>query len=119
MSDHPTPALPPAETAPAVDPAEERRARALASSGATVTLDPESDAALGARGGLAEDMMGNIVGRDAALPPEVHAGTHGGVVRGAGKDAALHRHHADPLPAPQPPADEPVPAPAATPAREA
>jgi hypothetical protein len=105
MSDHPTPALPPAETAPAVDPAEERRARALASSGATVTLDPESDAALGARGGLAGDMMENIIGRDAALPPEVHAGTHGGTVMGAAGKAALHRHHGDPIPVPEPPAD--------------
>ena len=90
----PAPAPP---SAPAPDPEAEYRARALAAQGGTVTLDPESDAALGARGALAGDMMGNIEARNNAMPPEVHAGSHGGVVRGRGREAALHRHHGDPI----------------------
>lgn len=88
------------------------KARAIASIGATVVLDPESDAALGARGALGEDIAANIVARDAATPPEVHAGTHGGVVRGKGREAALHRHHgAEPIGMPPEEPDEPAPAP--------
>jgi hypothetical protein len=82
-----------------------RKARALASIGATVTLAPDSDAALGARGGLADDMAANIEGRNAALPPEVHTGSHGGVVTGAGADAVLERPHGDSRKIPAPPAE--------------
>jgi hypothetical protein len=86
------PAAPAPVPAPAPDPEAAHRARALAAQGATVILDPESDASLAARGGMADDMTGNIEARNNAMPPEVHAGTHGGIVRGRGRDAKLHQH---------------------------
>lgn len=75
MSEHPTqhPAQPkptPAPKAKAPDPKldeERREGMRIASYGAQVILDYEGDAALGARGGAAGDITGNIIVRDADL----------------------------------------------------
>jgi len=47
--------------------ADDREARRLGSMGAQVILDPDSEAALGARGGAADTILGNTLHRDAAL----------------------------------------------------
>ena len=66
--------------------ADDREARRLGSMGAQVILDPDSEAALGARGGAADTIMGNTLHRDAALVA-------------AGFDpAAPSGHMSDPLP---------------------
>lgn len=93
----------PAPAPPAPTPEQEaadKQARAIASIGAQVMLDPESDAALAACGGYAATMEENAAALIAALPAEVRAGTMGGVVKGKLADSALHRlHGADAVPA--------------------
>jgi hypothetical protein len=70
MSDKPT--APPAAPKPAVKPAaaptkDEAAARVAASRGAQVTLDPDSDAALAARGAMGDTIEANTQARDADL----------------------------------------------------
>jgi hypothetical protein len=65
---HPPAAAPPkAAAAPATDSKAEAEARKKATVGAQVVLDPASDAAMAAKGGMAPDIDGNTNARNKAL----------------------------------------------------
>ncbi|HEY2419017.1 MAG TPA: hypothetical protein VGH84_13930, partial [Steroidobacteraceae bacterium] len=57
----------PPAAAPAANAAADAEARKKATVGAQVVLDPASDAAMAAKGGMAPDIIGNTDARDKAL----------------------------------------------------